>query len=425
MGVVYAARDERLERPVALKMISSRSYDETARRRFWREARTAASVNHPNVCQIYEIGEDQGHLFIAMELLDGESLHKRLQHGPLEVAAGDRDRPRHARGARRLCTREGSSIATSNPRTCSSHRTASSCSISAWRGPRPSARARHSDRVDRKRDGDRHAALYGARADRRRPGRGCAQQSVRRRHYPLRDALWTPRLCRTERRRNPARHGVRAAAGAHRTAGGGRGESRDPKSAGQDDQRIGPRLPIRWPASCARFGWTAPPHTSAVAQALTRLVVLPFRDAARRCRDQLSRLQPPGCDCDFALRARIADRALECRRRALRRRGARTSRRSPPRPDVDRVVMGTLLRAGNQLRVHGAAGRNAGRDDDGVAHDRVSAARSLPPSGRSRPPHRRRAGLAAGRRANAVAGSAAGCARIRVIPAGQRARAHL
>ena len=86
MGVVYAARDERLERPVALKMISSRTYDETARRRFWREARTAASVNHPNVCQIYEIGEDQGNLFIAMELLDGESLHHRLQHGPLEVA---------------------------------------------------------------------------------------------------------------------------------------------------------------------------------------------------------------------------------------------------------------------------------------------------------------------------------------------------
>ena len=56
MGVVYAARDERLQRPVALKMISSRSYDETTRKRFWREARTAASVNHPNICQIYDIG---------------------------------------------------------------------------------------------------------------------------------------------------------------------------------------------------------------------------------------------------------------------------------------------------------------------------------------------------------------------------------
>src|SRR5262249_37798847 len=60
MGVVYAARDERLERSVALKTMSSLAHDETARKRFWREARSAASVNHPNICQIYEIGEDSG-----------------------------------------------------------------------------------------------------------------------------------------------------------------------------------------------------------------------------------------------------------------------------------------------------------------------------------------------------------------------------
>ena len=58
MGVVYAARDERLERTVALKTMTSLASDETARKRFWREARAAASVNHPNVCQLYEIGED-------------------------------------------------------------------------------------------------------------------------------------------------------------------------------------------------------------------------------------------------------------------------------------------------------------------------------------------------------------------------------
>ena len=58
MGVVYAALDERLERTVALKTMSSLTGDETARKRFWREARAAASVNHPNVCQLYEIGED-------------------------------------------------------------------------------------------------------------------------------------------------------------------------------------------------------------------------------------------------------------------------------------------------------------------------------------------------------------------------------
>ena len=86
MGVVYAARDERLERTVALKTMSSVARDEDARKRFWREARAAASVNHPNICQIYEIGEDDGELFIAMELLEGESLADRLRRGPFSVA---------------------------------------------------------------------------------------------------------------------------------------------------------------------------------------------------------------------------------------------------------------------------------------------------------------------------------------------------
>jgi eukaryotic-like serine/threonine-protein kinase len=86
MGVVYAARDERLERTVALKTMLSLAGDEAARRRFWREARAAASVNHPNICQIYEIGEDAGELFIAMELLDGEALAERLARGPLNVS---------------------------------------------------------------------------------------------------------------------------------------------------------------------------------------------------------------------------------------------------------------------------------------------------------------------------------------------------
>ena len=85
MGIVYAARDERLERTVALKTMSV-AKDEAARKRFWREARAAASVNHPNVCQIYEIGEDDGELFIAMELLEGEPLAERLRRGPLSVS---------------------------------------------------------------------------------------------------------------------------------------------------------------------------------------------------------------------------------------------------------------------------------------------------------------------------------------------------
>jgi serine/threonine protein kinase/tetratricopeptide (TPR) repeat protein len=85
MGVVYAAHDERLDRPVAIKMLRDGG-QAVDRQRLWREARSAASVNHPNVCQLYEIGEDQGELFIAMELLEGESLAERLARGPMTVA---------------------------------------------------------------------------------------------------------------------------------------------------------------------------------------------------------------------------------------------------------------------------------------------------------------------------------------------------
>jgi TolB-like protein len=86
MGVVYLASDERLNRRVALKTMSSVGNDSSARRRFVQEAKAAAAVNHPNVCQIYEIGEDEGEPFIAMELLEGETLSERLKGGPLSVA---------------------------------------------------------------------------------------------------------------------------------------------------------------------------------------------------------------------------------------------------------------------------------------------------------------------------------------------------
>lgn len=86
MGVVYAARDERLDRAVAIKMIREPAGDARARDRLWREARAAASVNHPNICQLYEVGEVNGELFLAMELMEGESLSTRLLRGPLVLA---------------------------------------------------------------------------------------------------------------------------------------------------------------------------------------------------------------------------------------------------------------------------------------------------------------------------------------------------
>src|SRR6188768_237224 len=85
MGVVYAAHDERLDRTVALKAIRGDS-DGTARRRLWREARTAAGISHPNICQLYEVEETDEGLFLAMELLAGESLGARLARGALAAA---------------------------------------------------------------------------------------------------------------------------------------------------------------------------------------------------------------------------------------------------------------------------------------------------------------------------------------------------
>ena len=84
MGVVYAARDERLGRSVAIKTISTAT-DSTARQRLEREARVAASVSHPAICQIFDIGNDAGTIFIAMELLDGEPLSERLRRGPMQI----------------------------------------------------------------------------------------------------------------------------------------------------------------------------------------------------------------------------------------------------------------------------------------------------------------------------------------------------
>ncbi len=90
MGVVYAAADERLHRQVAIKMVRETSRDPQSRERLWREARAAASVSHPNVCQLYDVGEANGELFIAMELLEGESLSTRLARGPIPlVESGD------------------------------------------------------------------------------------------------------------------------------------------------------------------------------------------------------------------------------------------------------------------------------------------------------------------------------------------------
>src|SRR5262249_29815598 len=86
MGEVYHARDTRLERSVAIKILPEHlSKDPTRKQRFEREAKTISSLNHPHICTLHDIGSQNGIDYLVMECVEGETLAKRLEKGPLPL----------------------------------------------------------------------------------------------------------------------------------------------------------------------------------------------------------------------------------------------------------------------------------------------------------------------------------------------------
>ncbi len=86
MGEVYRARDTRLDRSVAIKILPAHlSENAESRQRFEREARTISSLNHPNICTLHDVGQQDGVDFLVMEFLEGETLADRLKKGPLPL----------------------------------------------------------------------------------------------------------------------------------------------------------------------------------------------------------------------------------------------------------------------------------------------------------------------------------------------------
>jgi len=90
MGEVYRAKDTRLDRTVAIKVLPAHlSSDPVRRQHFEREAKTVSSLNHPHICVLYDVGQQDGIDYLVMECVEGETLASRLKKGPLPLDHAD------------------------------------------------------------------------------------------------------------------------------------------------------------------------------------------------------------------------------------------------------------------------------------------------------------------------------------------------
>src|SRR5512132_1511053 len=87
MGEVFRARDTRLDRTVAIKILPAQYADNAElRARFEREARAISQINHPNICALHDVGRAEGVEYLVLEFLEGETLTDRIAKGPLPIA---------------------------------------------------------------------------------------------------------------------------------------------------------------------------------------------------------------------------------------------------------------------------------------------------------------------------------------------------
>ena len=359
MGVVYAARDERLERTVALKMMSSLADDETARKRFWREARAGGERQSSE--HLPDLRDRRGRRRAVHRdgAAGGRDAGRAPAAGTAERVAGGAGRPRdagRARGPARSRHRP--------PRSQAVERVPDPARREAAR-LRPGAAPARSEvaqpataNLTRTGVAGRHAALHGARA-----GAPARRLDARSDLFAAGAILFEMLAGR------PAFGGRNGRRGLHATLYEQPPALTGPPAVAAVDRVIRRALAKRpgdRPASAEAMAeelravaWRRGDDMPAVAQRAHASRGAAVPRAASRSRDGLPGLQPARRDRDVAVRHRLADRALERGRGAIRRRGARSQgpggggRRRPRRH-------GTLLRSGDAAAGGGAARRGAG-----------------------------------------------------------------